>query len=236
MMAMFAHEIANPLNAISTSLEVVEMELDGKPGLDTRVKSILESSTQEILRLGSLLNEFRTIARPQAPKLKSGNLARLIKDVLVPQTAVCQKAGITINRKLEDLRPILMDENKMKQVILNLCKNAIEAMPNGGVLTVSAYQTEEITVVEVTDTGVGIPQGLDVFQLFKTTKANGTGLGLPVVRQIIHAHQGRIECQTELGQGTTFKICLPIHPVLELANQYPAAGIDSVLPQLLNAH
>jgi PAS domain S-box-containing protein len=236
MMAMFAHEIANPLNAISTSLEVVEMEIDGKVGVDTRVKKTLESSTQEIVRLASLLNEFRTIARPQAPKLKSGDLGRLIKDVLVPQAAVCQKAGITINRELEDLRPILMDENKMKQVILNLCKNAIEAMPNGGVLTVRAYQVENTTVVEVSDTGVGIPPGVDVFQLFKTTKADGTGLGLSVVRQIIHAHQGRIEYQTEVGEGTTFKIYLPEHPTGEAANHHPAAGSDSVRPQLLNTH
>jgi PAS domain S-box-containing protein len=208
MTAMFAHEIANPLNAISTSLAVVEMELDGKFGLDSRVKRTLESSTQEILRLGSLLNEFRTIARPQAAKLKPANLADLIKDVLVPQTAVCQKAGITIKREFGDLRPILMDENKMKQVILNLCKNAIEAMPSGGVLTVRAYQAEESAVLEVSDTGEGIPEGVDVFQLFRTTKPNGTGLGLPVVRQIVRAHQGHIEYSSKPGQGTTFKIYL----------------------------
>jgi PAS domain S-box-containing protein len=208
MTAMFAHEIANPLNAISTSLAVVEMELDGKFGLDTRVKRTLESSTQEILRLGSLLNEFRTIARPQAAKLKPANLANLIKDVLVPQIAVCQKAGITINREFGDLRPILIDENKMKQVVLNLCKNAIEAMPNGGVLTVRAYQSEESAVLEVSDTGAGIPEGVDVFQLFRTTKPNGTGLGLPVVRQIVRAHQGHIEYSSKPGQGTTFKINL----------------------------
>jgi signal transduction histidine kinase len=205
---MFAHEIANPLNAISTSLAVVEMELDGKFGLDSRVKRTLESSTQEILRLGSLLNEFRTIARPQAAKLKPANLADLIKDVLVPQIAVCQKAGITIKREIGDLRPILMDENKMKQVILNLCKNAIEAMPSGGVLTVRAHQAGESAVLEVSDTGEGIPEGVDVFQLFRTTKPNGTGLGLPVVRQIVRAHQGHIDYSSKPGQGTTFRIYL----------------------------
>jgi PAS domain S-box-containing protein len=208
MMAMFAHEIANPLNAISTSLAVVEMELDGHADVDTRVRRTLESSTQEILRLGSLLNEFRTMARPQAAKMKPANLAHLIKDVLVPQIAVCQKAGITIKRDFGDLKPILVDENKMKQVILNLCKNAIEAMPNGGTLTVRAYQAEESAVIEISDTGVGIPEGVDVFQLFKTTKANGTGLGLPVVRQIVRAHQGHIEYWSKPAEGTTFKIYL----------------------------
>jgi PAS domain S-box-containing protein len=208
MTAMFAHEIANPLNAISTSLAVVEMELEGHAGVDSRVKRTLESSTQEILRLGALLNEFRTIARPQAAKLKPGNLVGLIKDVLVPQIVVCQNAGITIKREFGELQPILMDENKIKQAILNVCKNAIEAMPNGGVLSVRAYQAEGSAVIEVSDTGAGIPDGLDVFQLFKTTKPNGTGLGLPVVRQIIRAHQGHIEYRSEPGRGTTFKIQL----------------------------
>ena len=167
--------------------------------------------------------------------MKPANLAHLIKDVLVPQIAVCQKAGITIKRDFGDLKPILVDENKMKQVILNLCKNAIEAMPNGGTLTVRAYQAEESAVIEISDTGVGIPEGVDVFQLFKTTKANGTGLGLPVVRQIVRAHQGHIEYSSEPDQGTTFKIYLPAGPTSELTDSYSAAGIDSVPPQLYNA-
>jgi len=206
MTAIFAHEIGNPLNAISTSLELVERQLDGK--LKPQSRLTLELASQEIQRVSALLREFRTFARPQIGNFQLTNLVDLIKDVLVPQTVVCRNAGIKIKRQFEELQPTLIDRDKMKQVILNLCKNAIEAMPEGGVLTLRTHQSKDISILEISDTGVGIPQGVDVFQLFTTTKGNGTGLGLPMVRQIIAAHQGTVHYTSEAGQGTTFRICL----------------------------
>ncbi len=208
MTAIFAHEIGNPLHSISTSLELVENQLEGKLKTQSRLKRTLELSSQEIQRVSALLREFRSFARPQIGNFQLTNLVELIKDVLVPQTVVCRNAGIKIKRQLEELRPVRVDRDKMKQVILNLCKNAIEAMPDGGVLTLRTHQSDEIAIVEVSDTGAGIPQGVDVFQLFTTTKSNGTGLGLPMVRQIVAAHQGTVHYTSEAGQGTTFRICL----------------------------
>ena len=208
MTAIFAHEIGNPLHSISTSLDLVERELEGKLKPQSRLKRTLELSSQEIQRVSALLREFRTFARPQIGKFQLTNLVDLIKDVLVPQTVVCRNAGIKIKRQFEELRPTLIDRDKMKQVILNLCKNAIEAMPEGGVLTLRTHQSKDISILEISDTGVGIPQGVDVFQLFTTTKSNGTGLGLPMVRQIIAAHQGTVHYTSEAAQGTTFRICL----------------------------
>jgi two-component system, LuxR family, sensor kinase FixL len=208
MTAIFAHEIGNPLHSISTSLELVERQLEGKLKPGSRLKKTLELSSQEIQRVSALLREFRAFARPQIGNFQLTNLVDLIKDVLVPQTVVCRKAGIKIKPLFEELRPTLIDRDKMKQVILNLCKNAIEAMPDGGVLTIRTHQAEDIGILEISDTGVGIPQEVDVFQLFTTTKSNGTGLGLPLVRQIIAAHQGTVHYTSEAGQGTTFRICL----------------------------
>jgi signal transduction histidine kinase len=185
----------------------VERQLS-KLQLDSRIKKTLELSTHEIQRVSTLLTEFRTFARPQRANLKPGKLVDLIQDVLVPQIAVCRKSGITIKRELAELEPILLDEDKIKQVIVNLCKNAIEAMPDGGALTVRTQQSGDLAVLEISDTGMGIPEGVDVFQLFTTTKSDGTGLGLPLVRQIINAHRGSIQYITQPGQGTTFKICL----------------------------
>ncbi|MGE5304078.1 MAG: ATP-binding protein [Alphaproteobacteria bacterium] len=208
MTAIFAHEIGNPLHAISTSLDLVERQL-GKLRLDSRIKKTLELSTHEIQRVSTLLTEFRAFARPQKANLKPGQLVDLINDVLVPQIAFCRKSGVTIKRELAQVRPLLLDEDKIKQVIVNLCKNAIEAMPDGGVLTVKTQQSGDLAVIEISDTGVGIPEGVDVFRLFTTTKSDGTGLGLPLVRQIINAHRGSIHYTTQAGQGTTFRICLP---------------------------
>jgi two-component system cell cycle sensor histidine kinase/response regulator CckA len=208
MTAIFAHEIGNPLHAISTSLDLVERQL-GKLRLDSRIKKTLELSTHEIQRVSTLLTEFRAFARPQKANLKPGQLVDLINDVLVPQIAVCRKSGVAIKRELAQVRPLLLDEDKIKQVIVNLCKNAIEAMPDGGVLTVKTQQSGDLAVIEISDTGAGIPEGVDVFQLFMTTKSDGTGLGLPLVRQIINAHRGSIQYTTQAGQGTTFRICLP---------------------------
>ncbi len=206
--AMFAHEIGNPLDGISSSLQLLEVELNRNPEVDIRVQKIVEILTEEIQRLGLLVNEFRAVARPQVINSKPSSLVGLINEVLVPQIAVCANAGITVKREFNELPPVLLDGDKMKQVILNLCKNAIEAMPQGGVLTLRTFQSQELVVLEISDTGVGIPQGMDVFQLFTTTKRNGSGLGLPVVRQIIAAHNGHIEYASEFGRGTTFKIYL----------------------------
>jgi signal transduction histidine kinase len=104
-----------------------------------------------------------------------------------------------------------VDREKIKQVILNLCKNAIEAMPDGGTLRCKAYQTVDRVTIEVADTGTGIPEGLDVFQLFNTTKPEGTGLGLPIVEQIVSEHRGSVDYITEPGKGTAFMVSLPLY-------------------------
>jgi signal transduction histidine kinase len=94
-------------------------------------------------------------------------------------------------------------------VILNLIRNAIESMPEGGLLTLKTYGVGENIVFEVSDTGAGIPEGVDVFELFTTTKAQGTGIGLYIVRQIVSAHRGTVTYTAEQGKGTTFQVMLP---------------------------
>jgi signal transduction histidine kinase len=110
----------------------------------------------------------------------------------------------------EQLPPAWIDPAKMKQAILNLCQNGVEAMPNGGALTLKGYGAQDSVVMEISDTGTGIPDGLDVFQLFKTTKRDGTGLGLSIVQQIVSDHKGTVDYVSELGKGTTFRIVLPM--------------------------
>jgi len=108
------------------------------------------------------------------------------------------------------LPEIVADADKLKQVFLNLFKNAVEAMPEGGLLTIRGEPRERDVVVQVIDTGVGIAEGVDPFEPFRTTKLEGTGLGLSIVKEIVVAHGGTLTYASQAGQGTTFNLTLPI--------------------------
>ena len=208
--AVFAHEIANPLNGISVALQLVKRALERGEFEMRLLVSTLQGTMLEINRLGSLLNEFRDIACPQNIDFQKTDLAQNTKEVLSCQYAAYRKRGITVQVQFENpLPPVMAHADKIKQVVLNLCKNAVEAMPDGGCLTVKGYHFAQKVVLEISDTGAGIPEGLDVFELFRTTKRGGSGLGLPLVRQIVAAHNGTIKYTSEPSRGTTFKISLP---------------------------
>jgi signal transduction histidine kinase len=210
MAAVFAHEVANPLHGISTALEFVERELESTNFEVDFLLATLQAAMREIDRLGSLLNEFRGIATAQNLDFQKTDLVKNTKEVLSCQRDACRALGITLELQFENpLPPVMADADKIKQVVLNLCKNAVDAMPAGGRLTVNGYHAAEMVVLEISDTGTGIPEGLEVFELFRTTKPGGSGLGLPLVRQIVSAHRGAINYTSEPGHGTTFKVYLP---------------------------
>jgi signal transduction histidine kinase len=136
---------------------------------------------------------------------------KVVEEILALEMLVCRAAGIIVKFEFEDAVPqVRLDAAKIKQVILNLCKNAVEAMPQGGCLTLNVYRTEPTVVLEISDTGIGMPENLNKFELFKTTKPGGSGIGLSVVQQIVSAHNGTITCTSESGRGTTFKVVFPI--------------------------
>ena len=110
----------------------------------------------------------------------------------------------------DDLPAISGDEERLKQVVANLADNAVDAMPEGGTLTVRAYRDRNELCLELADTGIGISPGVNIFELFTTTKSHGTGLGLAVVRQIVSAHGGRVDYRSEPGNGTIFTVRLPL--------------------------
>jgi PAS domain S-box-containing protein len=217
--AVFAHEIGNPLNGLSTSLQIVS-ELIRESVHDPAVEETLEIAQQELQRLTALLDDYRSFARPREVKIQPSNPRQIFDEVLAPATKHYEECGISLELEFEDNLPsITVDREKIKQVILNLCKNAVEAMPTGGTLKCKAYQKADRVVLEVADTGTGIPDGLDVFQLFKTTKASGTGLGLPIVEQIVSEHRGTVKYVTEMGKGTTFIVSLPLSDTGELTKE-----------------
>jgi PAS domain S-box-containing protein len=219
--AVFAHEIGNPLNGLSTSLELVTKFL--ADSADPIVQETLEMSLQELQRLTALLNDYRSFAKPQGINIEPTNMLKLFEEVLAPAIKHYEDQGINTALEVDNNLPLIaVDREKIKQVILNLCKNAVEAMPNGGSLKCKAYERADRMLIEVADTGTGIAEGLDVFQLFRTTKPEGTGLGLPIVQQIISEHRGNVDYVSQLGKGTTFRISLPLTPAIHPSTQATA--------------
>jgi signal transduction histidine kinase len=210
--AVFAHEIANPLHGLSMCIEVVKKLLTGSAVTNPQALQAIAAASLEIERLTVLLKDYRTLSRPQSSNFELTDLRKLTADVLAPQLNAYKQLGVVFDTQFEaDLPSITLEPVRMKQAILNLCQNAVEAMPDGGTLTLRSYVSEKQMIIEVSDSGIGIPDGLDVFQPFKTTKRDGTGLGLPIVRQIVTDHKGTVDYVSEIGKGTAFRIMLPIN-------------------------
>lgn len=212
--ATFAHEVGNPLNSMYITAQLLERRLSKQQsGIDEKALVSVRNLMREITRLTGLLQEFRTLARHPKLDLRPVSLRTVIEDVLAVETLSYRAQGVTVAPALPPALPLVRaDGEKLKQVILNLCKNAVEAMPTGGTLTVRATTENGHVCVEIHDTGVGLPAGVDVFAPFVTTKAQGTGLGLTVVRQIVAAHHGTLTYRSVPGEGTTFTLVLPAAP------------------------
>ena len=209
-MAKVAHEIGNPLNGMSGCVQLLNRHTR-EHGVDR--DQILEATSQlcaELGRLETLLQELRSLGRPSRLSLTAVDLGALVGEVLSQcfLTTLCEPVDIR-SELAEDLPPVLADPEKLKQVVLNIIKNAIDAMPDGGCLTLRAFRLKQKVRLEIEDTGAGISQGIQVFNCFVTSKPNGWGLGLSIARQIMTAHRGSITYSTKLGRGTTFKISLP---------------------------
>lgn len=185
---------------------------DGEGG-DARFASYVDNMQHEITRLTNLLHEFRSVSRRQSLTFHPLNLTAVIQELLTVETPNYTERGVQVEHVMpDDLPHIHADADKLKQVFLNLCKNAVEAMPAGGTLTVRAQNGQGQVSIEVRDTGDGIPDGVNIFEPFATTKAEGTGLGLPIVQQIITGHGGTLGYTSTPGQGTTFTVVLPLRP------------------------
>ena len=207
--ALFTHEVANSLNGISASLQLLDMKAQEQRLSDPDEESLLGSAKEEIKRLGFLLQDFRSFVRPQKYDFVPTNLRAVINEAVTTEKLLYDSMGIRVRFDLSDsLPPVIVDQEKIQHAILCICKNAVEAMPSGGVLTFRGYESDGAVFLEIGDTGAGIPKGLEVFEPFQTTKPLSSGLGLPVVSQIISAHNGTIDYISEPGRGTTFKIGL----------------------------
>ncbi len=212
--AKIAHEIGNPLNGMATTVQILERHLaKQKDPVDDLLISAVQDLTQEIARLRSLVRELRTLARPRPLDLQPTDLAAVAAEVLRREAPYYAERNIRVEQTFAANLPLVMANNdEITQVLLNLCKNAAEAMPEGGTLTVHGFQFGTRVCLEVIDTGEGVPEGINIFEPFVTTKTGGTGLGLAIVQQIVAAHEGTITYTSTPGQGTTVTLMLPTAP------------------------
>ena len=209
MASIFAHEVGNPLNSMYLQAQLLKRRIE-HPRPDQPLGPRVDNIMSEIVRLNTLLEEFRSFYRPEQMVLESTDLCRVLRDVLEGLLVPVSGPEIRIEHHIDALPMIRGNADKLKQVFLNLGKNALEAMPAGGTLELRARLIDNRIVVEVSDTGTGIPDGIDVFEPFRTTKPEGTGLGLPLVREIIQSHGGEIRYRSEIGKGTIFTVELPV--------------------------
>ena len=209
--AKIAHEIANPLNGMSLTVQRLERQLASHAsGLDEPIQTTLRRLRDEIRRLNGLLDDFRSLARREQYHFQPTALAVIAAEILAMEVENCAAKGVRVEQLLPpDLPLVQADRNKLKQALWNLCKNAVEAMPQGGTLTLHAHSSGADVILEIADTGVGIPPGVDIFEPFTTNKLSGSGLGLVVVRQVVAAHGGSITYSSEPGKGTKFRLALP---------------------------
>jgi two-component system, sporulation sensor kinase E len=238
--ASVAHEIGNPLNALHIHLQLMEREvrkLGAAPGesggrahrrqargatdvanadakeIAARLERYLGVARGEINRLHYIITQFLEAIRPSAPQLKPASLNDVVEKAAALLRPELEGRGLAVKEKFASHLPLAtIDAGQIHQVLVNLIRNAMQAMTKGGTLTLSTGHSTDGVWVSVADTGGGIPQDQinRIFDPFYTTKKKGTGLGLMIVQRIVRAHDGRIELESHVGRGTTFRIWLPL--------------------------
>src|SRR3989441_939872 len=205
-----AHEVKNPINAIVLHLQLLQNKL---AQVDPDTRRHMDIIGSEIHRLDRVVQVLVDFTRPRDLHLEEVDLRRLLEDVALLAAPEAEQHGVRIERTLSaDTLPIKADVDLMKQAILNVVLNGVQSMPEGGVLTIAAWRDEGVVTTEVQDRGSGIPREAQdrVFELYFTTKKEGTGIGLAQTYQILQWHYGSVEFESEEGQGTTFRFRIPL--------------------------
>jgi len=208
--AGFAHEIRNPL----TSINILIHSMREKPPSGDSYKEDFKVIEEEIHRINEIVDQFLRFAKPAPPLLEKTEVSSIFEETLQLLRPQIEKQLIVVEKEFQPLPIILIDREQMKQAILNLLLNAIQAMPGGGHLTLKGQNSEDGQWIHLSiqDSGVGIP-GEDMNKLFDpffSTKEGGIGLGLSIAHRIIDQHHGKIEVESTPGEGTLFTVWLPV--------------------------
>jgi len=208
--SQIAHELNNPIYGIMNTLELLRTEVPP----ESKRRRILELSFSEAQRLAEMLRNMLSFSKPEEEKRRPVKINELVEGILLVMEKQMRESNIKVETYFDQTLPeVMASTNQMRQVMLNLLKNAKEAMPKGGILSVRTSQEDHKVIVAIQDTGVGVPEELrdKIFEAFFTTKqkVKGVGLGLSVCYGIIKDHGGEIKVESEVDKGTTFTILLP---------------------------
>ena len=230
-----AHEVKNPINAIVLHLQLLQNKLQQ---VDPDTRRHMDVIGNEIHRLDRVVQILVDFTRPRDLRIEEIDLKRVLEDVLMLATPDAEQHGVTIVR---DLAPaplgVNLDLDFMKQAILNVVLNGVQAMPQGGTLTISARREEDQVVTEIRDEGSGIPPEIQekIFELYFTTKQGGSGIGLAQTYQVMQWHYGSVDFVSVEGHGTTFRLTLPLNePHTDINGEAQAAAGDKLRPRAVS--
>jgi PAS domain S-box-containing protein len=211
-----AHEVRNPLNAAVLQLHLLARGVDRLT--DEKARATMRSRVTiiegEIARLERLLTEFLELARPRGIRHEPVDVSRLVEEVLEFQAEAFNDHHVELKATIAPACVATGDAEKLRQVLINLVVNALDAMPESGTLSVEVSAARPVVAIEIGDSGAGIDPRIlpEIFDPFFTTKEAGTGLGLSIVRKIVDQHGGRIELDSRPGRGTRVRVELPVAP------------------------
>ncbi len=208
-----AHELGNPLNSLTIHLQLLERRLKKMGAKGESLREHLDVATGEIKRLDFIIGQFLAAIRPTQPQFQRVQLRELLDECVRFLQPEIEQAKVKLKLDLRsDLPSMPLDANQIKQAVYNLIRNACQAMPKGGTLTISGTFTDFEVRLSFEDTGKGISseQMNKLFQPFATTRSTGTGLGLLIVRRIVREHGGEIDIESREGQGTRVSLWLPL--------------------------
>lgn len=212
-----AHEIRNPLMSLSLFLDEIHdkfMKNDGRNLLTIEERKLLESALKQIDRLDKIVNTLLNYASKEKKEIKLVDANKIVREIIEFVKRKCEKNRIRLETDYKKIPKIFMDEQKLKQALLNICLNAIQAMPNGGTLKAKTDILNESKIkISISDTGTGIPKENfnKIFSPFFSTKENGIGLGLSITDKLVTELGGNIDLSSIQGQGTEFSLIFPRH-------------------------